>query len=709
VGKTRLALAVAHAMERSYPGAVCWTELASVGQSADVEETLARALDIPRLPEESASDALRRFLSPRRLLLVIDNFEHLLDASGVVGDLLGACAALKVLVTSREALNLSAEHRVVIEPLALPAAPEQATLAELQATAATGLFLAAARRHDARFAPEPGQAPAVARLCVRLDGLPLALELAAARVELLGIDELAVELDAALSGSRRTARDLADRHQTLDATIEWSRALLNDIEQAAFAAFAVFAGGATLAAAEEVTAAPRDVLHALIAKSVIRRRPQPDGSTRLVMLETVRQYASARLEERPEREAIRRRHFDVYERLAASAAARLNTHDETSALSVLDAEVDNLSAALRWAIRRAPASAVRLACHLGGYWVIRADASGLGYLDAVLTAGDGGDAADRGRVLLFRARLRGARHEHVLAREDTNDAVALLEEIGDVAGLAAAYLYLAFLAASLGDADDAVQRLGEIAIQHAERAGEDRLIAMALARLATVIPHGAREENLERARVMLARIGSDREIAQVYINAAYTSLREDHPAESMAYSEIARVAAERLGDVAQTMFVMGNIGIAHLFLGDPEAAGAAFRRQLELCLGQAFEFGADEGLIGLGAVAAAGGHPQRAATLLGASTALGYPLPLDQPVYDRLDRDYFTPARTACGAARWQPAQQAGAALSYEAAIRAALEPPAVEAPSVQHPLDGASTEILGVTDDSGASPGARR
>ncbi len=196
---------------------------------------------------------------------------------------------------------------------------------------------------------------------------------------------------------------------------------------------------------------------------------------------------------------------------------------------------------------------------------------------------------------------------------------------------------------------------------------------------------------------MLTRIGDDREIARVYINAAYTALLDDRPAESMAYSHIARAAAERMGDVVQTMLAMGNIGVAHLFRGEVGQAGAAFRRQLGLCLGQAFEFGADEGLAGLAAVAAAEGHLKRAATLLGASATLGYPLPIDQPVSDRLNRDYLAPARTAYGEARWHQAQQTGAALSYEAAIRTALEPTATEASLVDDRGDATSVVRLGV------------
>jgi predicted ATPase/DNA-binding SARP family transcriptional activator len=710
VGKTRLALALAHEMEQTHPAAVCWVELASVGQASDVADALARGLDVVRQPGETGLEATRRFLSARRMLLVIDNFEHVLDASGAMGDLLAACPALTILVTSREALDLSGEHRVIVAPLAPPLVPQRATVAELEAAPATELFIAAARRHDAAFALDPGQAPAVAELCARLDGLPLALELAAARVGLLGVQELAAELDAAVEGAPRTARDIPDRHRTLAATIDWSHALLDEAQQGAFAAFAVFAGGGTLDAVEAVTTAPRHVLQALIAKSVIQRRSQPDGSTRLTMLETVRQYAAARLKDRPERGAVRRRHFEVYERVAAAAAGRLNTHDDAAALGALDTEIDNLTGALRWATRHAPGDALRLARYLGLYWDVRGDASGIGYLDAVLSAdGDDGDPGDRGWVLFLRAHMRGARHEHKEAREDAERAVDLLNDVGDAIGLADAYSCLAYLASSLGDGPEVERNFREAAYQHAQRSGDDRTIGAALGRLALTRPRGERESDLERASELLTRVGDDRSLAAIWLTGAYVALLEDCPAESIAYSEIALAAAERSGSVPNMMLVMGNVGLAHLFLREVPTARSAFMRQLTLCLGQSFQFGADEGLAGLAAVAAAENDPETAATLLGASSALGYPLPADQAVHDRLEREFFAQVRTACGPQRWRRAERAGAALSYDAAIRAALQPQTAEAPSEPSPGDGASAEVLGATGGSRASSPSRR
>jgi predicted ATPase len=690
VGKTRLALAVAHAMERSYPDNVCWVELASISRAGDVATLLTRALGVLPVAPETTHEALQRFLSQRRLLLVIDNFEHVLDASGLLADLLVGCRHLTALVTSREALGLGAEHRVEVEPLTLPEAPAHVSLAEVQSVAATQLFLAAARRHDSGFALAAGQAPRLAQLCVRLDGLPLALELAAARVELLGIEELAAELDLALAGAGRTARDTAGRHRTLSATMEWSHTLLDEAERAAFAAFAVFAGGAALDAAQEVTGADRGVLHGLVAKSVLRRRAGRDGATRLVMLETVRQYAEARLEERPERDAIHRRHFDLYERLAISATGRLNGAGGADALAILDGELDNLGAAVRWAVVSAPAEALRLAGHLGPYWSIRADPTGREHLDAALAAvGGAGEAQPRARVLLWRAVIRGSHHEHTAAREDCERAATLFDEAGDDAGLALAYRTLAYLASSLGEPLDVERRLAESAYRHARRTGDAVLIGATLGKLAETSPHGERERHLAQAQEVLARVGSDREIVRLNVNASYQALLEDRPAEAIAYGTIARAAAERESDIVHMMLAMGNIGIAHLFLGKVAPAREAFAHQLRLCVGQAFRFGADEGLAGLAAVAAAQGRPERAAELVGASAAMGYPLPLDQPVYDRLQRGYLAPARAAYGESAWRRAEDAGRKLSYEAAIHAALAPYPAEPPPPLTPCGG--------------------
>jgi predicted ATPase len=238
---------VAHAVERHFEQGVCWVELAGLARPEDVGSTIVRALDAVPAPGETARDTLVRYVADKQLLLVVDNFEHVLDSATLIGDLLAACAPLTVLATSREVLGLAAEHRYEVAPMPVPPRADQASVDEVEGTAGTALFLAAARRHKHAFAINAASAPLVARVCARLDGLPLALELAAARIGVLTLSELAARLNEALTGSGSGIRDAPDRQLTLQATIRWSYRLLRDDEQQVFLRFSAFAGGATLA------------------------------------------------------------------------------------------------------------------------------------------------------------------------------------------------------------------------------------------------------------------------------------------------------------------------------------------------------------------------------------------------------------------------------------------------------------------------------
>ena len=242
VGKTRVALAVAHAMQATMPDGVMWVDLAGVARAEDVAPAVAQVFGVARSPSESVSEAPRRHLAGKRMLLVIDNFEHVLDAAVLVADLRAASPGLSVLATSREALDLAAEHRVLIPPLALPQVSEDVTVAELESTDATVLFLGAARRRDERFQATPENAPTIARICARLEGLPLALELAAARAGALGVRALSERLDEALSDLGQGPRDAPARQQTLSTPIDWSYRLLDVEQSCVFVRFAVFAG-----------------------------------------------------------------------------------------------------------------------------------------------------------------------------------------------------------------------------------------------------------------------------------------------------------------------------------------------------------------------------------------------------------------------------------------------------------------------------------
>ena len=348
VGKTRLALAVAHALQSDLSDGVCWVELAGVSRSDDVAATIARALLVVRVPGESPEEAIKRHLAGKRLLLVVDNFEHVLQAARLLVELLGTSAELKVLVTSREALNVAPERRFALAPLALPPARQGVSVTDVETAPAPAMFIDAARRRDRDFDVTANTAPLIAQICGRLDGLPLALELAAARTEILGIEDLAARL-ASLSELGTGPRDAPARQRTLSATIDWSYQLLDDQQRAAFACFAVFAGGATIDAAQKVTGAGVETLQALVSKNMLSRRKLPDGTSRLVMLETIRQYALDRLAEDPEHRAVRQRHHQAYLELVEQVAPLFSTHAEDTALATIDREIDNLRAAAQWA------------------------------------------------------------------------------------------------------------------------------------------------------------------------------------------------------------------------------------------------------------------------------------------------------------------------------------------------------------------------
>ncbi|MEO8690380.1 MAG: hypothetical protein ABI611_19450 [Solirubrobacteraceae bacterium] len=279
VGKTRLALEVARALEAGFADGARFVSLASVRRAEDVPAAIVGALGISLLPGESAPRAVERFLAAKHLLLVADNFEQVLGAAPFIAELLAGCPALTVLVTSREPLALHAGERLPVAPLPLPGIGMSDELEALAGVGAVTLFCDRARAHDPGFGLDEGNAAAVAEICRRHDGLPLAIELAAARCGLLSPREIAARLDAALGALGTGPRDAPARQQTLRATVDWSYEQLTGDEQASFARFAVFAGAPTVEAAEAITGAGLDTLDSLVAKSLLVRRRTPDGPT----------------------------------------------------------------------------------------------------------------------------------------------------------------------------------------------------------------------------------------------------------------------------------------------------------------------------------------------------------------------------------------------------------------------------------------------
>jgi predicted ATPase/DNA-binding SARP family transcriptional activator len=673
VGKTRLALEVARLLEGEYRDGAWFVSLAATASVEHVASAIAQAVGVTPLEGETFEGAVRRFLAAKEGLLVLDNFEHLLPAAPLISDLLATAPALAVIATSREALRLQSEQRYAVAPLELPAEADPRAVAQ---AAAGELFVERARRHDRGFELSEDNAGAVAEICRHLDGLPLAIELAAARTTLLDVHELNARLAPVLDSLGSGPRDAPDRQQTLRATIDWSHRLLNAGEAEAFARFAVFAGGATTEAAEAVTGADLDALQGLVDKQLLLRRHGSSPEARLLMLETVREYASEQLEADPGAAQVQERHCRHYVALAERAEPELFTRGETEWLSKLDAEIDNLRAALEWGLRHDPRRALLLAGLLARFWQVRTRLTeGPEWIEAALEAA-GADAPiqDRARAhraLAYLSMARGDLSEQ--ARAQALVALELSREAGGAAGIADSLLALASFDAGETHPQERRRLLAEEALIHAREASDDRFVSIALMERALAIPPRHATAELDQAAAALHTLGGTRLLMWLYNNAAYNAIKAGIPDHARPLLAEAVPLARGLGGPVELALVYGNVGLEALFNGDLDRAQSAFDEQLRLCGQHVVTHLAAEGLGGLAAIATRRGDRERAAHLLGAATAIGQVGDADVEV--QLDEQFFAPARALHGTERWNAAIRTGGEMTLEQAITFALSP----------------------------------
>jgi len=666
VGKTRLALEAARAVAPEFPDGARFVSLAAVQRSGDVAAEIVKTLRIIVLSGESPERAVVRFLAAKQLLLVTDNFEHLVAAAPFISGLLGSCPGLTVLATSREPLALQAEERYPVEGLAGADAVE--------------LFCERARAHDPGFDGGDGDATAVAEICGRVDGLPLGIELAAARCAFLPPAEIAERLDAALAAPGAGARDSPARQQTLRATIDWSHELLSDDEKACFARFAVFAGGVTTEAAEAITGAELHTLAGLLAKSLVVRGRDAHTPTRLGMLDTIHAYASERFAASADVKAVRERHYRYYLALAQRHGSdrALWSAGGTEHLATLDADIDNLHAALGWAIAQANTEgALALAVALGRYWIMRSRwADAVDWVEQALNL-PGADAHPVLRVYALRTKAtclwplgRGAEQ-----CADVAAAEAIARRLGDPVILAQALQSRVHHELEAGRLDVA-DAIADEALHCARAAGDDWEIAEASYRKALAAPSiPDLRERVDTAAALLSDVGNVHELAKLLADAAYAALCRDSEGDAKDFAARATRVARGLHSPDVRLINSGNFGLAALLTGETDTASRAFREELTLGREMVVRPAVFEGLRGLAAVAVVGGDDKRAATLVGAAAAHRYGLPEDR-VEVRLNETFFEPARARCGTDAWNAATRVGMLLSFEEAIAYALEEP---------------------------------
>ena len=455
-GKTRLGLAVADALEPELRDGAVFVNLAPVSGPDLLVPTIAEALEV-REGTGSLSGAVIEHLRERRILLVLDNFEQLLAAAPFVGELLAAAPRVWILATSRAPLRLAAEREYPVPPFEAPDAdlPFEA----LVQTDALRLFAARARSVDPDFELDTASAPQVARVCSRLDGLPLAIELAAARAKLLAPGEILERLEREPHLLPSGPRDAPARQQTLAATIHWSYDLLRPDERLAFTRLGVFAGGCTLEAAESVCDVTLDSLAALVDNNLLRRR---DG--RFTMLETVRHFAVERLEEAGADE-LRRRHAEWLTELAETMAERtVAGEDAKTWLDQIQPEHDNIRAGLAWSIEHDPELALRMASSLRLFWEVRGHFSEGGrWLEEALPHAAGVDPMVRLRATSASGAIAFRVGKHELARERFGATLTLARELADELWIARALSDVGTVAAVLKEYDAASELLEESA------------------------------------------------------------------------------------------------------------------------------------------------------------------------------------------------------------------------------------------------------
>jgi predicted ATPase/DNA-binding SARP family transcriptional activator/DNA-binding CsgD family transcriptional regulator len=677
-GKTRLALEVARDLVGAYPDGVWLVGLASLSEEALVPQAVAKAVKVPEQPGRSLSETLVDALREKRLLLVLDNCEHLIEAAAQLADaLLSTCPLLRVVATSREALSVEGELVWRVDPLSVPDAEPEAhrtpAAGELERYEAVRLFVERARLRSPYFELTEENAGAVAQICRKLEGMPLAIELAAARVRALSLEQISERLKDSLKLLKGESRTPPQRQRTLRATLEWSHNLLSAEEQMLLRRLSVFAGGWTLEAAEEAVGTGEDVwegdvldlLPKLVEKSLVVAQVGARGVERYRLLEPVRQYATERLEESGEAEAFRRWHAEFFLALAEEAAPQLTGAHQRAWARRLEADHDNMRAALSWSLEREPETALRLAGALARFWEMRARfVEGSEWLEAALRQSGRAevvtDAATRAKLLSEAGTFAFHRADFDRAIELHGEALELYRKVGDDSGVAFALLCLGAQHFEKGDYEVAAPFLEE-ALALSRRIGDKRNMAGTLHNLAEV---ERQRGNYERAKGL--------------------------GIESIA---VAREAE----DEWLTSICVGWVGMLAVWSGEEQDLAEGFLKEglaLNRKLGNwAYAAYCLEAFAGL-----AGGRGQgaRAARLWGAAEALrnniGAPLPPEpRSYYDRS----MTAARALLGEAAWEEGFAQGMAMSAEEAAEYALSEEVVPAPPERLPAAWETDEPL--------------
>ncbi|MCC6612418.1 MAG: tetratricopeptide repeat protein [Anaerolineae bacterium] len=682
-GKTRLALEAARTVAGAFRDGACFVSLAPLQEPGMVARAIAQALDVKEAGSNPAPVALQNALRDRDLLLVLDNFEHLLAAAPLVSDLLAAAPDLHVLVTSRETLRLYGETEYPIPPLELPTHGPEASLEAMRANEAVRLFVQRAQAASPGFRLDESNASAVAMICVHLDGLPLALELAAARVKFYAPPSLLLRLSSRLEALSLGPRDLPARQQTLRATLAWSYDLLDAGEQALFARLGIFAGGWTLddaAAVCDLGLGVADGLESLVNKNLLRQERAAEGEPRFMMLETMREYALEKLAQRGELATIGTAHADHFARMAEIAAPAFYTSDERLWMSRLEAQHDNLRAALRWYLAAGEAeTCLRLGGNLARFWRMRGYLSeGREWLEKALELdGAAGATAARARALQGAGGITYIQSDYRATRTFFEEALPIFQALGDQTNSAHMLIGLGEVDTEIGNYESALPLL-EQACGLMRQSGDVLGYATAVTQLGWA---AMRIGDYERARACLneglplfEQLHDRVSASLVYSGLGEIAVRTGEYAEATQLLEqslsVRRAMADRWGAAAS----LGSLAWVALRQQDFGRARALLSESISLRKSIGERGGIAWCMEKLAEIAALEHQLAEATRLLGAAAAIRASVqsivdPTDQPAYDALiDR-----LRAGVGDDAFTVAWAAGYRLPLDEAIQMAL------------------------------------
>jgi predicted ATPase/DNA-binding CsgD family transcriptional regulator len=734
-GKTRLALEVTRDLVEAYPDGVWLVELAPLSEEVLVPKAVAEALMVPERPAEPLADTLAEVLRNRELLLILDNCEHLLEAvARLVDKLLDLCPHLRIMATSREAIGVEGEVRWLVPPLSVPERQRMPSPEVLEANESVRLFGERARERDPSFFLTSTNDLAAAEICRMLDGIPLAIELAAARVGTLSVEQISERLGGSLELLTRGGRTAVPRHRTLKGALGWSYDLLSESERKLFRKVSVFAGGWTLEASEGVGSGDGveerevlDLLSGLVEKSLVVARGSNERGVRYRLLEPVRQYAWEKLEQSGEAEAAKRAYGQYFLALAEEAEPELLGPRETRWYNRLEEEHDNIRAVLSWSLEGAnPELGLSLAGAIWWFWQRHGHLSeGLRWLDEGLAKGGGASAITRAKALGGIGWLAYGHADLDRMKESATEGLRLSTEAG--LGSHHRALFLQVLGqASWGEGDyERATKVAEESVNLSREANDMGVLANSLIELGTAFVWrvGGQERArayYEEALAISRELGSASILRSCVNSLGLTYLLQRDIGRALPFFEEAAALCREAGDRALLPIVLNNLGWVALLGGDLDRAEALHKESLAL----SNELGSSLGFVlyleGLACEAGAKGETERAGRLFGAAEAFHEAMGVGSwAAMHALAEPYLVEARSRLEEGAWTAAWEEGRTMSMEAAFEYALsEVPStitssaapneqLSAPVSEHParLTPREVEVLGLVAEGLTNP----